>query len=813
MSSEQTNPRLSSPRLPPHSLSKENVQGEWPAKSDNPHHQPKTPRESTNSGLFQAPTLDTQVEEGSSKDVLNLCQLLEHDATDENDGKLDELDALLVHMDAQTLSRPRNRLLRTPLHIAAERGCDEAVRKLIISGASVFTEDHFGQTPLTLACAGSHPSVVEELIRAGADVNHQDAQYLSPLMIASRSGSAEIISLLVKAEANPEAKDGDGWTALHFACWRGNIDAARVLLDQAASDPNVNDTWKGLTPLGMAIDYGQWKMAEFLLKYEGDHPESAQMEVEFSMAANATRNDESRTLKALLYSRCGLQGQLEARNQDGETLLLTAARLGARSAFNVLLDAGADPNATYKSTREDVLMTTCRLGQPDMAKRLLDLRARTTVDARNINGMTALHIACSPNARESLDQQVFAEDARTESGYSNADSELSDSHTMKPNAERGELIHALLKAQSNPFLEDDSGHTAFHFAMKHGDGQATFMSLLEGTRIHYKSIGGQNYEAVTRTLRWAAEKQDRHEIVKSLLSGPDLWVNEANTDAQLPPESSCWQATEWAAYRGIPWILYRLLASFQELGRPGEIESATLIAEQALERSKALEYQGKGSTSRNPVQPMDAQALGNKKRSAAHGDAKPNMAPDRSDRQVVLDLLRNPPFTSLAMQRKELFPPKPSPDTDDIRMLLKDWTASIVYFYNVKDAEPSFLHRDRSVWDVLYDKGPDRIMTDAKSRLRKLLAKRPGQADETEEVLKNQAEYLKRDTNATVRWVHLPANNVSLNVDLSTTCFLADAEGLQKSDGLDERKYMHQLVNWVRVTDHVPLCLCPKPGD
>jgi len=63
----------------------------------------------------------------------------------------------------------RSYLGSVPLHVAATRGDEEAIRLLVQAGADINTVDSFSETPLHNAALQQHKAAYELLISLGAD--------------------------------------------------------------------------------------------------------------------------------------------------------------------------------------------------------------------------------------------------------------------------------------------------------------------------------------------------------------------------------------------------------------------------------------------------------------------------------------------------------------------------------------------------------------------------------------------------------------------------------------------------------------------
>jgi ankyrin repeat protein len=99
-----------------------------------------------------------------------------------------------------------------------------------------------------------------------------DPQAVKLVLKAAKHGDcAALQSLLAEQPGLLDARDTDGSTPLHCACWKGNLDAARVLLDAGAdvNAVNANDHW-GTTPLHAAAHANQREIAALLLERGAD---------------------------------------------------------------------------------------------------------------------------------------------------------------------------------------------------------------------------------------------------------------------------------------------------------------------------------------------------------------------------------------------------------------------------------------------------------------------------------------------------------------------------------------------------------------
>jgi ankyrin repeat protein len=258
----------------------------------------------------------------------------------------------------------------TALHWAVHWDDLEMTSALVAAGARVNAANDLGVTPLALACENASSAVIDRLLAAGADPNLTFAGRPPVLMLCVRSGSVAGAKALIARRANVNAREPlRGQTALMWAAASGQPEMMRTLLAAGAdvrarsqlthltvnrADPN--DIYTGVvgeipggrsTPLLFAAAGGSVEVARLLLD------------------AGADANDAS---------------------PAGESALLIAVHSGHDDCAALLLQRGADPNASdagYTALHAAVLR-----GSAAMVKALLMRGAH--VDPRIAHGTTTI---------------------------------------------------------------------------------------------------------------------------------------------------------------------------------------------------------------------------------------------------------------------------------------------------------------------------------------------------------------------------------------------------------------------------------------
>jgi ankyrin repeat protein len=256
---------------------------------------------------------------------------------------------------------------------AVKAGDKAAASLLLRQRIDVNAAEPDGTTALHWAVRQDDLQLTAELVAAGADVKAANRYGVTALYLASVNGSAAMIEKLLKAGANANAAAPEGETALMTAARTGNVEAARVLLAHGAR-VEAREGWRGQTAL-------MWAAAQ-------NHPA---MVLEL-LSSGADVNARSAVQQ---WER---QNTQEPREKwlapGGLTPLLFAARQGSLDSARILVEAGADVNATDPAGISAVLSAIIN-GHYDVAGFLLEKGIDPNL--ADTDGRTALFAAVDMN--------------------------------------------------------------------------------------------------------------------------------------------------------------------------------------------------------------------------------------------------------------------------------------------------------------------------------------------------------------------------------------------------------------------------------
>jgi ankyrin repeat protein len=314
----------------------------------------------------------------------------------------------------------------TVLMTAARTGKVDAVKMLLANGAAVDTvEPTAGQTALMWAATENNTEAVKVLLEAGADVNKRSKTLTfppfkwgvvgmvstllpkgswTPLMYAARQNSIATARALVAGGAEINAVDPEGTTPLLLAIFNAHYDMAAALLEMGA-DPGKADL-SGTTPLYACTD--MHTLAPMVGRPSPKPSGVLEAPAIVTMLLKKGADPNAALKRPAFGTHHDLNGA--AFMGDGSTPLMRAARTGDVEIMKILLDGGANPHARRRDLATALFIAASgrRGGLPTGPSTIpgasnieaikMLVAAGLDVNAFNLNGQTALHVAAQRGA-------------------------------------------------------------------------------------------------------------------------------------------------------------------------------------------------------------------------------------------------------------------------------------------------------------------------------------------------------------------------------------------------------------------------------
>lgn len=259
---------------------------------------------------------------------------------------------------ADALASNAKSVAQDVLWFGAARSNDlNALQRLKAEGFDInFVNKSGGNALFTAIESGNHPAA-KWLIKNGIDISHKDNFGSNAAQLAVERAQLETLKSLFDAGIDPQQSLNNGDNLLHLAVRHKRLETARYLILKGVSLNHQNK--EGWTPLDLAEYKDLPKFASIIANKGGKHGKNWQhgrKGVDVTQLANQLKNQGGRApeLLAIANSNKALllellkqnPDQLNARYDDGSTLLTTAAKQNKTEIIEALVALGADVNLT-----------------------------------------------------------------------------------------------------------------------------------------------------------------------------------------------------------------------------------------------------------------------------------------------------------------------------------------------------------------------------------------------------------------------------------------------------------------------------------
>ena len=302
-----------------------------------------------------------------------------------------EVVGTLLDHDADNHARTRTRREVVVLKLRRRTATSALIDPATESATEI---ERGGITALLFAAQSGDVESATLLLDAGSDVNDAGANGNSALVAATFSGQGAVARMLLDAGADPQSTGG-GYTAMHAAVLRGDLDTIEALLAHGA-DINApltkgspirrytshwafSSAWAGATPLMLASHYLEGDIMRLLLRSgaamtalpDGTTPllVAAGTHVERRINRPLDHSDTPTVIGDIFYERSA-EASLEAveilldagadvneANPAGDTPMHAAAANGFTAVIELLDDRGAKLNAKNQRDQTPLALT------------------------------------------------------------------------------------------------------------------------------------------------------------------------------------------------------------------------------------------------------------------------------------------------------------------------------------------------------------------------------------------------------------------------------------------------------------------------
>ncbi|KAJ3166788.1 hypothetical protein HK101_011874 [Irineochytrium annulatum] len=412
----------------------------------------------------------------------------------------------------------------TLVHLAVSQGDAAMLKELIRLGCPLDRQSHDGRTPLFMAVEYDYHEIVTLLLSTvPASVKICDKNGKNVLHVATYMGNLRMVQdllPLMKAQGMKIGDpDGDGWTCLHYAVSKTDLDIIKYLVVQGApidtrtksggtvlltackhrnppvidhligamppdSLPLVNDD--GWSALHVACRWNTREVIEMLVK--AGLPLSGRVKNGNTVLHIASSNENAAELLSYLIPLIPPDITVDTVNNDGWTALHIATKISTLEAVRILVDKSATLDTVTKSGN-NLFHLACSNGRVEILKYLMPLMPETVgFSTADSQGWRCVHFAAFGGSIATLEILMNKGEA--------LDTKAPDGKTILHIAAASGKLDVLKFAV--PLIMTDltsvtnKGWTCQHFAVQYGDREVLEYLVSQGVSLEVRTSDGLN---------------------------------------------------------------------------------------------------------------------------------------------------------------------------------------------------------------------------------------------------------------------------------------------------------------------------------
>ncbi|KAL9969342.1 hypothetical protein ACROYT_G021546 [Oculina patagonica] len=285
-----------------------------------------------------------------------------------------------------------------PLHLTAMYGQEEITRLLISSGAAVESRNERLQTPLHKAAAFNHVAIAQILLDNGADQEAKDMMDLTPFLLSVVFGAKDAAEMLLDQGADIMATDSTCNSCLHLAVKCSQIEMVRLLLARGKGKFLELRNNELQTVMHLAATHEDTEILNILLE---DSFLVNQRDINERLPLHIAAENGSLECVASLLRCKTLLTFANDRDKEGMSPLHLAASNKHVETCRLLMNKGSDVTSLNNRQRPPLHLAV-QAGSLETVRLLLGPMLPSTLEVKDAEGNTPLHVACMYNRLEIL---------------------------------------------------------------------------------------------------------------------------------------------------------------------------------------------------------------------------------------------------------------------------------------------------------------------------------------------------------------------------------------------------------------------------